>query len=150
MPVSFYYAMAVALTLVLAWAADNHVYQKLAMLLLFDWASTNVAVNYMGFERAPMVIPSLDAVTAILVAMVGFASGSQTALVVFCLYGAVGLAHVVGFASYNQGTYTYYAILNVLFLLQLVTVGGPSASRIVLRAWFPRRRQRVRPYPARR
>ena len=144
------YGLLVAATLLAAWASDSHVCQKLGLLLLFDWAATNLAVNYMGFEQAPLLVPTLDGIAAILVAMVGLRNGSRAALAVFCLYGLVGLVHVVGFASHNQGTYTYYAALNVLFLLQLITVGGTSAARITIRARVPGRDKRLRPDPARR
>ncbi len=149
MTVSLYFAYATGVMLLLAWLSDNHVYQKLGLLLLFDWASTNLAVNFMGFERAPLAVPTLDAISAILVAMVGVRNNSQTALAVFCLYAGVGITHVVGFASHNQGTYIYYAALNTLFLLQLIAVGGSSVARMGLRTRFPRRHQRSRSHSPR-
>lgn len=143
------FGAGVGLTLLLSWWSRSHVMQKLALLLLAAWATSNVAVNLMGFDQAPMLIPSIDCAVALLVALVGFRNRSVIALAVFCLYVAVGLVHVVGFASYNQGTYTYYAILNVLFLLQLIIVGGSSA-RMAVRPRIYRRDKRLRLDPSRR
>lgn len=140
-----FYGLAVAAILGLSWASKSHVYQKLALQLMAAWALSNVLVGALGFSRAPLVIPTLDAVIAILVATVGYTNRSRVALVVFLLYAVVGIVHVVGFVTHRQATYTYYAVLNVLFLAQLMAVGGASAWMAV-RVWSDRSRQRARAY----
>ncbi len=148
MDISTMFGLAVATTLLLAWLLGDHVQQKLAILLLFAWASTNLAVNYLGFGRAPLVVPSLDALVAILVALVGYRNRSIVALVVFAGYAIVGVVHVVAFAAHETATYDYYETLNILFALQLMTVGASSAWTS-LRTRFPRGHQRSRSHSPR-
>ena len=143
------YGLVVGLVMLLALGSHEHVRQKLAILFLVDWISTNLAVDLMGFSRAPLLIPSLDAVVAILVATIGYKNRSTIALVVFLLYVIVGGVHVGAFILHAQETYAYYATLNMVFLAQLLAVGGSSAW-LAIRRRPDRRRQRVRPYPARR
>lgn len=139
----------VGVVLLLTFLSHFHVYQKLGMLFLFAWAASNVMVNLMGFADAPLMIPSLDAVVAILIAILGFRSRSFVALQVFALYLLVGFVHVSAFILHRQGSYVYYATLNVLFLLQLLLVGAASA-RMALVHWTTRRAERARAHPPRR
>ena len=52
------FGLAVMTMLACAWLSGDHVRQKLALLLLLAWASTNLAVNYLGFARAPLITPT--------------------------------------------------------------------------------------------
>lgn len=149
MTASEYFALAVFATMLCAWWSGDHVRQKLALLLMLDWAATNLAVNYLGFERAPLVMPSLDAFVAILVVLVGYAHKSRVSLVVFGIYGLVGLAHVAAFIFRTQGTYNYYATLNAEFASQLIVVGG-SGAWMAFHRWTDWSRERLHPYSARR
>lgn len=121
------FGIGVALVLFLAWTSGSHVHQKLSLLFLFAWSVSNVVVELVGFTDAPLLIPSLDAVMAILVAVLGYRYRNPTSIAIFTLYLLVGAVHVVAFILHLQGTYTYYATLNLLFLVQLLTVGGSSA-----------------------
>lgn len=134
--------------LVLALTSDFHVFQKLGLILLLAWATTNIAVEMLGFAQAPVVIPSLDAAFAIIVATIGYINRSRVALVVFLLYALVGSVHVGAFVLHKQATYGYYATLNVLFLAQLLTVGAASGRMAVCR-WIAFGRQRFRLDPSR-
>jgi hypothetical protein len=149
MDTSSMFGLAVIAVLLLAWSSDDHVRQKLALLLLFAWASTNIAVDFMGFGHAPLVIPSLDAVAAILVALVGYTNRSALAAIIFILYAMVGLTHITAFVFHAQGTYNYYASLNVLFACQLIILGASSAW-MGFHRWAVRGRERPRPHLARR
>lgn len=143
------FGLAVCATLLLSWASDNHVSQKLGLLLLFAWAGSNLAVNMMGFNRAPLVIPSLDALVAILVAVVGYAHKSKLALAIFVIYALVGAVHVTALIMRAEMTYNYYAILNGAFALQLSILGASGAWHSLSR-WTAWGGERLRPYPARR
>lgn len=121
------FGLLVAVVLLCARASHQHVLQKIALVLLFAWSSSNVAVEVMGFARAPLAIPTLDAIAAVMIAVVGYRHRSNIAIVVFALYALVGWAHVAAFVLKAQETYTYYAALNCLFLAQLLVVGAPSA-----------------------
>lgn len=136
------------MVLLLGLSTSDHVQQKLGFMLMAAWAASNLAVNYMGFEGASLIIPSLDGAMAILVALVGYKNRSMVALVVFCIYAIVGVVHIVAFAAGEQAAYDYYASLNILFAAQLLMVGTASAW-MALRARLPRRRKRFRPYRSR-
>jgi hypothetical protein len=143
------YGILVGLVMLLALGSHEHVHQKLSILFLGAWMTTNLAVDLMGFSHAPLLIPSIDAVVAIMVAAIGYANRSTIALAVFLLYVIVSGVHVGAFILHVQETYAYYATLNTIFLAQLLVVGGSSAW-LAIRRRPDRRRQRVRPYPARR
>jgi hypothetical protein len=146
--VGILYGLIVALVLLISWASKSHVYQKIGLILLADWALCNLVVNALGFERAALVIPSLEALAAILVATLGYTNRNRVALVVFLLYAAIGFVWVASYVTRIQGTYTSYAVLNVLFLAQLLTVGGASAGRAIS-FWTDRSRQRARAHRTR-
>lgn len=139
----------VALVLILGLLADDHVRQKLSLVLLGAWVTTNMAVEYLGFQHAMLVIPYLDLAAAILVALIGYLNRSRPALIVFVLYGLVLFTHVAMFTLHEQGTFTHYTLTGYLFLAQLLTVGASSAWLAVHR-WAARSRERLRPVSARR
>lgn len=146
MDIGSMYGILVALVVGLTWLGRDHVTQKLGILLLTAWASTNIVVNYMGFEQAPLLNPSIDAVIAILVAALGYTHRSRLALVVFLLYVVVGATHVIAWANHDQETRAYYDVLGILFLAQLFAVGGVG-GRLALVHWFASRDPRFRPHP---
>lgn len=141
MDISTLFGIAVAATLLLTWASGFHIFQKVGLLLMLAWAVSNVAVDYMGFPRAPLLIPSLDGLVGILIAMVGFQAKSKTALAIVVLYAIVSVVHVIALVLRMQETYTYYAALNILFLAQLLVLGG-SSGRLAVRNWSASRDQR--------
>lgn len=149
MSLSTAFGLVTAIVVLLSLASRSHVFQKIALLLLGAWATTNIAVELLGFVKAPLIVPSLDAVFAILVAAVGYANRSRIALFVFLLYALVGCEHVVAFVLRVQSTYWYYATLDVLFLAQLLIVGAASGW-MALRHRTDRSYQRLRPHLARR
>lgn len=143
------FGLLVVAVLICVRLSRDHVHQKLGLLLLLAWAASNVAVNLGGFERAWLIIPTLDGAIALLTAWLGYANRSRIALVVFALYFAVSLVHVGAIILDAQVTFTYYTVAGVLFLAQLLAV-GVSGARLALRARLDPRRQRFRPHLARR
>lgn len=142
------FGVIVAGTLLMSWASRDHVLQKVSLLLMCAWAASNFVVQYFGFQSAPLIVPSIDAVIAVLIAATGYRSRSSTALAVFLLYAVVGVVHVGAFILRMQATYTYYTVLGVLFLAQLLTVDGAGAW-LVFRAWSTGRGERLGADPAR-
>lgn len=137
------FAALVALMLLCVWLSKDHVHQKLGLLLLAAWAVSNVTVEYSGFEHAALVIPTLDAAIAILVAVLGYTHRSRTALIVFLLYVIVGAVHLGAFILRAQVTNLYYTVTGTLFLAQLAAVGA-SGAWLAVRAWFSAGRERLR------
>lgn len=124
---SMFYGALTLCTLLIAWASGEHVPQKLGLLMLASWASSNVAAAAFGYDGANYVTPALDAIMGVVVATMGIKNRSYAALLVLIiLFLQVGV-HIVGFLTRDHGTYTLYLVLNLLFLAQLATVGGVSA-----------------------
>lgn len=130
---SNFYGIVTLLVCLLAWAGGDHVHQKLSMLLLAAWSAGNIAVQWQGFERAPLLIPSLDAAVAIMVAVVGQRNRSEVGLAVFVLFLLTGLAWVVFFSNHTQSTYTCFATMNLLHLTRAAVIGGAGVARVALR-----------------
>lgn len=129
------------------WLSREPVLQKLWLVLLIEWASTNLAVDYMGFENAMLVIPSINGLLAICVAILGLSNwqrraGVVAAVLVFALYAAVGVTHLAAFVTRTDGSNLHYATLNGLFSLQLLTLGGVGGW-LAVRLWTSWRRQRL-------
>lgn len=143
------YGVLTVFAVLSAWASRNHVIQQVGLFLLCEWAFSNIGYALLGAHQAMLVIPSVNAVLATLCAIIGFKNKSRLALVVFILYGFVGVTHVLAFASRKDGTYAHYLALNVLFALQLLSVGGAGAW-MAIRRWVPRRSERVGAHSPRR
>lgn len=143
------YGLLTGGVLLLTWASRSVVLQKLGLLMLLSWAACNLAVETLGFGRAAIAIPSLDAAVALLVAWTGFTYRSRAALVVFAVFLLVGAVHVSAFVLRQEATHAYYLTLNLLSLAQLFAIGGPSAW-LAVRRWAVPRGQRLRPDLARR
>lgn len=148
MEVSHVFGIAVTAMLILVLVSDDHALQKVGLLLMTAWAVSNFVVNYMGFPRAPLFVPSLDAAITILIAMIGYRARSNVSLAVVCIYAIVGMVHVLALILRMQETYTYYAVLNVLFATQLLIVGG-SGAWLAIRSCIPASGERARPHPSR-
>jgi hypothetical protein len=148
-PIPFLYGLAVAAMLACVWLSRSPVLQKTGLLLMYAWALSNLAVDWLGFERAPLLVPSLDAIIAILIAITGYRSRSRLSLVVFGIYAIIGSIHVWALLTQMQETYTYYATLNLLFLSQLLILGG-SGAWLALRSRAAGGHQRLGPYHPRR
>ena len=79
-----------------------------------------------------MVIPPSDATLALCTAGIAAFHQSRVAAAVFGVFLAVEIVHVAAFQLHMQGTFTYFLALNLLFVVQLVVVGGASVASIVV------------------
>lgn len=132
----------------LAWASGSHVHQKVALILLFAWCATMVSAAF-GLAGGNLTLPTIDALAAILVAWAGGGKFPSVAVVVFAVYGAVGIVHVGARIAHLHESYTYFATLGYLFLAQLITTGALSGW-LAVRRWTAPGHQRFRLDPSRR
>ena len=146
---NMFYGMLVGVVMALAWIDGHRVGLMLAGALFTAWAASNVAATLLGLDHAPLVIPTIHAVLAICVAIVGIAYRSRAAASVFGLYLLMTLCDVGSFIARVDGSFAYYLTINALFCLQLLVVGGESAWGIIW-AWSARSRERLRIDVARR
>lgn len=142
------YGLATGLVLLTALVSENVGLQKLALLLLMAWASTNGVITVFGFDHASLLNPTIDALVAISVAVVGYKHRLKAAIYVFALYLCVAAIHVGAFVLRETSSYSYYAALNIVFLAQLGCVGAPGAW-LAVRRRVVARRERARAHPAR-
>jgi hypothetical protein len=125
--VTMLYGSAVAFVVLAAMASRREVLQKLALVLLTAWALTNVAFAAIGPSAFPLAYPTIEAVMAYVVAMLGVARKSHIALGVFILYGLMIVTHLVAIVGGFTDLYAYKAAINASFIGQLLVVGVPSA-----------------------
>ena len=138
MVIASLYGLGVLACAALAWASGSHVAQKAALVLMGAWATTNVAVAALGFRGVPLCAPTIEALCAALIAVTGYLNRSRLCLVVFFLYGAMLGAHLTAYIAGWTGRYWYFAAINSLFILQLVSVGGCGAWLAVRSGIFAR------------
>lgn len=119
-----FYGLCSAAALALALASQRELLTRLAWLLLGAWAACNAMTIFIGFHRAPLLIPLIDAMLALCVPLI--AAKSKIASVVFGLFVVVAIVHVDAFLTHTEGRPSYYLTLNMLYLAQVVIVGGAS------------------------
>lgn len=149
MHVAGYYGAAVVVMLLIVWASQNQVLQKLGLCLLGSWVATQTANALFGLDGTPLLLPSVQGVLCVVVAGLGLRHRSFVALVIFMLYGALIAVHLAAYVAQRTGEYAYFATINLLFLAQLVVVGGAGATGLVS-AWLSRRGERAGPVHPRR
>lgn len=129
--IPIFYGLCVGSALVLALCSRRHDLIKLALILVAGWALCNVSVEIHGASRAPMLIPTVDAILALLTAGLVALDHSKPAAGVFALFVIIEIVHVSAFGNHVAGTHTYFLWLNLLFLAQVVVVGGWGAWILV-------------------
>ena len=119
---AFYGIMVCSAVLISAWS-HHAATMKFAGLLMLSWVSSNAAVNYLGFHHAPDVIPEADAAIALVLGTIALSCRSCTGLLIFVMFVAEAAIDVMAWTMHTEGDYGYYAVLNVIFALQVLTVG---------------------------
>ncbi len=144
-----FYALLVGTMAFLAWLSRDVVTQKLALIMVGIWAASNVALAAVGYNGEPLLVPTMDAVAAILTAVVGYRSKSRVATVVFGLFIVLGVVHVVAFAAHGTTSWYYYLLKNGVFMAQAVLIGGTGVRGVMVNR-LHRVHPRLRHYRARR
>jgi hypothetical protein len=129
--IPLFYGACVIAALVLAVISRRVPLIKLGLILLAAWGACNVVVITHGHASAPLLIPTIDAILALLTAGVAAIDHDKTAGAVFAIFVGVQIVHVAAFETHTQGTYSYFLTLNLLFLAQVLVVGGWSAWVVV-------------------
>lgn len=119
----------------LAWASGSNTTLKFALLLLAEWILSNVIVAYMGFARAPEVLPELCGILAIILAVVADSERSLVGIVLFGLMLAAMIFDPWSYQQHTQGSRNYYIVLNGGFAIRAVIVGF-SGVRYGVARWL--------------
>ena len=118
------------------------------LLLLTDWFLTGQAVTWLGFDRAPALIAPIDATIAICILAVAVRGKCVVGYQIFGIYLIGGAWHLASYFNGQVGSYTYYAVLNILYAAAVLIVIGAGMHH----AFIGRARQRrgvLRPLAAR-
>jgi hypothetical protein len=132
---ALYAGLTVAM-LLLAMASGVRAYQLQGCCLALSCLLCNLATGLFGFDHAPVAMPMIDVLVAILCMAVEKHWPSPAGRFVITLFGAEALTHVIFFLRHAEGTYAYYALLNVIFACQVIQVGGAAGVDVAYdRIW---------------
>lgn len=119
---------------VLAWKSRDRTNQLLAYVLIASWAASNLV--YMGFKADKnLIIPQAYAVLDLM--MLGATAASvwkrhtRRGWAILLVFIAMMVTHAAGVKLQLTTKFFYFALLNGLYILQLVIVGGDSGLRIL-------------------
>lgn len=118
--------IVVATVLLLAWLSANSVTQKLSLLMLLSWVGSNALIVLLGFERQPIVNGAFTGVVGILVALLGIKHTSKVCLAVVSLFILEEAVDIAAFLYQFDGKRLQYVLLNGVFILRMMTVGGAA------------------------
>lgn len=136
-----WYGLATGGVILLSMASRSHVQAKLALLLFVSWLALYAAESIFGWPGQFLVMPTVCAFLATITACLGYVNRDRTALIVFGLFGMMLVGHgIVGVTQATTNT-SYFVGENLLYALQLTTVGIASAW-LAVRYWIPALRQR--------
>lgn len=144
------YLLAVSGVLLLSLLGGNRRTSGLAAILFASYCATNAAVVGLGHSHATLIIPTINALAAMSVAVLGLSTPSFAALGTFGLYLILILGvHLWAFVILRApGSFPHYLAANVVFIAQLLLVGGYSVRDLIRSRPTPRV-QRGRIGPAR-
>ncbi len=137
------WATGVAVMVLLTWESEHLLHVELGMIMLIEWGLTNLALAALGRAGEPLFTPTIDAVCAVAVALVGWKHKSLLAAVVFLLFALLGGFYVAAIIGRIETTNTYYFAKNAIFATQCLAIGGVCGLEIVGRAVSRRQRLRV-------
>ena len=104
----------------------------LSIVLLWAWTAANFCVYRWGWTGAPLYLAWFELGMGILSAGIGYMSRSYIALIVTVLFGAQEVVQLGAFMATMQGSTPYYVGLNLVYIAQLLVVGGASVGSLRL------------------
>jgi hypothetical protein len=119
-----YLCIALGVLAVLAglWAQSGRIALSGAIMLLWCIAS-NFVVERLGFDHAPMLLPEITAEMMVLAVALALETRSRMGAVVALGCIADIVTQTWFFVNHAQGTWAYYAALNVIYLVLTLGVG---------------------------
>lgn len=130
-PFMFYGALGASVFLITL-CQRQVILRYLAFIMLVSWFVCNFLVQRLGFDGAPTVAPSFDALLALTVVWLGRQAHSLTAWDVACLFGVEEGISLAGIAFGQENTRLYYVSLNIVFFAQVVRIGYAAIKGLEL------------------
>ena len=130
-----FYLCCAMVTMCVSAIAKDGVKFWLSVLLLWSWTLANICVWRWGYQDAPNGLALSELALAVMAASIGYSLKSRIALVVVCLFGLQEAVQVGSRILGREGDYLFYASLNVIYMLQLLVIGGASGAAALQRFW---------------
>lgn len=128
--VAFAYGLMLAATTMLAWASGNRGFKVISALVAIPYLVSVGAFFHIGPKaEAWFDLPSFF-VLSILMLWSAFHFGSRTAYFLFGTYVASLCVVAASFFSDTQGNQLYFWLLNALFVVRMLAVGGVSIGAL--------------------
>lgn len=128
--ISMLFAAGVLAVVVFAFLGKDVCTQKLSLVMVGSWSMSNLLVDALGYSGASLVLPVLDALCVVYVMSMALKDRCFPCLSVLTLFTLMSLTHVLFHAISGIESWGYWAILNVLFALQLLIVGWWGFNRV--------------------
>ena len=125
------YGAAALVAIALAFASDRHVWVKVSLFLLLDWIGCNVIEQLNGYDRAPLLLPMMEAILGTAVGMLALANRSILATLVFGLFVSSCIIWDTAFWAHAQSSFACYLTLNMVYLLGVLVVGCAGGWAVV-------------------
>lgn len=116
-----------------AFAVRSPMLDRLTLLMVASWVGSVACTLVFGYARAPILIPTLNAVVAIFIAGVGIRYASKTCWAVVALFLVEEVINLVAFAYHFNGHRLQFTLLNGAFLARMAIVGGVALVRLAHR-----------------
>jgi hypothetical protein len=122
------YGVILGSALFMTWRSGDEAMQKTCAWLLVDWVGANLAYEMLGASYAPWATPTISALICVPIGNLALRFKSYPAWsIVGLMVGSLAVS-VGAFAGHWQGGYNYFAVLNVLFVLRAVVLGGAAGA----------------------
>ena len=141
------YGISGVVTIFLLLFAGSVAPLKCALLLMLDWALSNLVIAFLGWDRAPAMLAPIDAVVGIGILGVAIKHQCPIGRQIFALFVIGGFVWAAAFLGEREASRATYMTLNVLWAACVLIAGGPGRDYAAHRwsEWFS---VRSRPTPA--
>jgi hypothetical protein len=127
------YSALLAAVLLLSWRSDVAICQKVALLMLLDWAGYSIVHEAIASASMPLFMPMWSAFIVILLMIFGWANKSKLCLAVIGIYWIEEAIHVTMFANHLEGSHLHYALVNATFIARMFVLGGVALANVAHR-----------------
>lgn len=134
------YALLMGGVYLLGWATKDAIIHRVTFLSLIGWALANISVDLFGFGGAPFINPTINAVLAVTIGLIGHRNRSMLCFVLVLLYLAEETVTLGAFSMHAQGERLCYLLLNCIFILRMLAIGGWSVAWLVASRSAPQHR----------
>jgi hypothetical protein len=127
----YFYGVCLGIVLLLAAWSRDHIAQRVSWVVGLGWVFSRLMENRLGFEIAPYVVPSFDAVLTVTLGVIGYRTRSLLCFGVVLMYLFQEIIAAVGLTTQRSGELWYYSLNGGIFSLKLLAIGGVAIASLV-------------------